>query len=64
MSTPARSEAGRVVEVTAPCRVDLGGGVLAGFAEALWPPGAVSVAVALDRRAYCRVSTAASAVRV
>jgi len=64
MSTAARSEAGRVVEVTAPCRVDLAGGVLAGFEEALRPPGAVSVAVALDRRAYCRVATTASGVRV
>lgn len=64
MSTAARSEAGRVVEVTAPCRVDLAGGVLASFEEALRPPAAVSVAVALDRRAYCRVATTGSGVRV
>ena len=53
-----------VVEATAPCRVDLAGGIVAGFPEALGPVAAISVAVALDRRAYCRIERASSGVRV
>jgi galactokinase/mevalonate kinase-like predicted kinase len=64
MSTLARPEPARVVEATAPCRVDLAGGVLAGFPEALRPATAFSIAVALDRRAYCRVSRISSGVQV
>ena len=52
------------MEATAPCVLDLGGGVLAGFDPALWPADPVSVGVALDRRAYCRVETAPSGLRV
>ncbi|HSD27751.1 MAG TPA: hypothetical protein VLL75_10650 [Vicinamibacteria bacterium] len=42
----------RAAEATAPCRVDLAGGV----------PGALTVTVAIDRRAWCRVETAAEGV--
>jgi len=44
----------RVAEGTAACRVDLAGGV----------PGAVSVTVAIDRRAWCRVETARRGVQI
>ena len=37
---------------------------MAGFPEALGPVAAISVAVALDRRAYCRIERASSGVRV
>ena len=42
----------RAAEGTAPCRVDLAGGA----------PGAVTVTVAIDRRAWCRVETGVSGV--
>jgi hypothetical protein len=42
----------RVAEATAPCRVDLAGGV----------GGVLTVTVAIDRRAWCRVETGVSGV--
>lgn len=44
----------RAAEGTAPCRVDLAGGA----------PGAVTVTVAIDRRAWCRVETGVSGVLI
>jgi hypothetical protein len=44
----------RVAEATAPCRVDLAGGV----------PGVATVTVAIDRRAWCRVETGADGVLI
>jgi galactokinase/mevalonate kinase-like predicted kinase len=44
----------RAAEGTAACRVDLAGGA----------PGAVSVTVAIDRRAWCRVETGGDGVRI
>ena len=44
----------RAAEGTAACRVDLAGGA----------PGAVSVTVAIDRRAWCRVETGVDGVRI
>ena len=42
----------RAAEATAPCRVDLAGGV----------PGVPTLTVAIDRRAWCRVETAGDGV--
>ena len=42
----------RAAEATAPCRVDLAGGV----------PGVLTLTVAIDRRAWCRVETAGNGV--
>lgn len=52
------------VEATAPARVDLAGGTLD-----LWPlhalhPGSVTVNLAIDRRASCRVRRAGSGIRL
>ena len=44
----------RAAEGTAACRVDLAGGA----------PGTVSVTVAIDRRAWCRVETGTGGVRI
>ena len=64
MRPPHRLASTPAVEATAPCILDLGGGVLAGFDAALWPADPVSVGVALDRRAQCRVETTPSGLRV
>ena len=53
-----------VVEATAPCRVDLAGGGLEVWPLYLFHPGAVTVEVAIDRRAWCRVETGAAGVRL
>jgi D-glycero-alpha-D-manno-heptose-7-phosphate kinase len=53
-----------VVEATAPCRVDLAGGALDVWPLYLFHPGAVTVTVATDRRAWCRVETGAAGVRL
>jgi D-glycero-alpha-D-manno-heptose-7-phosphate kinase len=45
----------RTVEATAPTRVDLAGGTLDIWPLFLLHPGAVTVNVAIDRRAWCRV---------
>lgn len=55
---------GRVVEATAPARIDLAGGTLDIWPLYLFHPGAVTVNVAIDRRAWCRVETGVSGVRV
>jgi D-glycero-alpha-D-manno-heptose-7-phosphate kinase len=44
-------------EATAPCRIDLAGGTLDIWPIYLFHPGAVTVNVAIDRRAWCRVET-------
>ena len=54
----------RVVEATAPTRVDLAGGTLDIWPLYLFHRGAVTVNVAIDRRAWCRVETGVTGVRV
>jgi D-glycero-alpha-D-manno-heptose-7-phosphate kinase len=53
-----------VVEATAPCRVDLAGGTLDIWPIYLFHPGAVTVNVAVDRRAWCRVETGVRGVTI
>ncbi len=53
-----------VVEATAPCRVDLAGGTLDIWPLYLFHPGALTVNVAIDRRAWCRVETGGTGVRI
>jgi D-glycero-alpha-D-manno-heptose-7-phosphate kinase len=52
------------VEATAPCRVDLAGGTIDIWPVYLFHPGAVTVNVAIDRRAWCRVETGVEGVHV
>jgi D-glycero-alpha-D-manno-heptose-7-phosphate kinase len=52
------------VEATAPCRVDLAGGPLDVWPIYLFHPGAVTVDVAIDRRAWCRVETGVEGVHL
>src|SRR4029453_2521188 len=47
-------------EATAPTRIDLAGGTLDIWPVYLFHPGAVTVNVAVDRRAWCRVETGIS----
>jgi D-glycero-alpha-D-manno-heptose-7-phosphate kinase len=47
----------RVVEATAPTRIDLAGGTLDIWPVYLFHRGAVTVNAAIDRRAFCRVET-------
>src|SRR5262249_40221910 len=54
----------RVAEATAPCRIDLAGGTLDIWPIYLFHPGAVTVNVAVDRRAYCRVETGVTGVEI
>jgi len=54
----------RAFEATAPTRVDLAGGTLDIWPLYLFHPGAVTVNVAIDRRAWCRVETGAPGVRI
>lgn len=54
----------RKVEATAPCRVDLAGGTLGAWPLYLFHPGAVSVSVAIDRRAWCSVECDVEGVHV
>jgi D-glycero-alpha-D-manno-heptose-7-phosphate kinase len=51
-------------EATAPTRVDLAGGTLDIWPLYLFHPGAVTVNVAIDRRAWCRVRLGGERVRV
>jgi D-glycero-alpha-D-manno-heptose-7-phosphate kinase len=51
-------------EATAPCRVDLAGGGLDVWPVYLFHPDAVTVSVAIDRRAWCRVETGTEGVRL
>jgi D-glycero-alpha-D-manno-heptose-7-phosphate kinase len=53
-----------IVEATAPCRVDLAGGTLDIWPLYLFHPGAITVNVAIDRRAFCRVETGGQGVRL
>src|SRR5215470_9998978 len=48
----------------APCRVDLAGGTIDIWPLYLFHPGAVTVNVAIDRRAWCRVETGHTGVRI
>ena len=54
----------RVVEATAPTRIDLAGGTLDIWPLYLFHPGSVTVNVAIDRRAWCRVETGVTGVRI
>jgi D-glycero-alpha-D-manno-heptose-7-phosphate kinase len=54
----------KVVEATAPCRIDLAGGTLDIWPLYLFHPGAVTVNVAIDRRAWCRVEAPHEGVRI
>jgi D-glycero-alpha-D-manno-heptose-7-phosphate kinase len=51
-------------EATAPTRVDLAGGTLDLWPLYLFHPAAVTVNAAIDRRAWCRVETGVSGVRI
>jgi D-glycero-alpha-D-manno-heptose-7-phosphate kinase len=53
-----------VFEATAPCRVDLAGGTLDIWPVYLFHPGAVTVNVAIDRRAWCRVELGGDGVEI
>jgi D-glycero-alpha-D-manno-heptose-7-phosphate kinase len=53
-----------VAEASAPTRVDLAGGTLDIWPLYLFHPGAATVNVAVDRRAFCRVETGGTGVRV
>jgi D-glycero-alpha-D-manno-heptose-7-phosphate kinase len=54
----------RVVEATAPCRIDLAGGTLDIWPIYLFHPGALTVNVAIDRRAYCRVEMGVEGIEI
>ncbi|HEY7676513.1 MAG TPA: hypothetical protein VIG69_05550 [Candidatus Methylomirabilis sp.] len=54
----------RAAEATAPTRIDLAGGTLDIWPVYLFHPGAVTVNVAIDRRAWCRVETGHAGVRI
>lgn len=53
-----------IVEATAPTRIDLAGGTLDIWPLYLFHPGSVTVNVAIDRRAWCRVETGVTGVRI
>jgi D-glycero-alpha-D-manno-heptose-7-phosphate kinase len=52
------------VEATAPTRIDLAGGTLDIWPLYLFHPGAVTVNVAIDRRAHCRIESGGPGVRI
>jgi D-glycero-alpha-D-manno-heptose-7-phosphate kinase len=52
------------VEATAPTRIDLAGGTLDIWPIYLFHPGAVTVNCAIDRRAWARVETGVTGVRI
>ncbi len=54
----------RAIEATAPCRVDLAGGTLDIWPVYLFHPGALTVNVAIDRRAWCRVETGVEGIEI
>jgi D-glycero-alpha-D-manno-heptose-7-phosphate kinase len=54
----------RSVEASAPCRVDLVGAGLDVWPVYLAHPGAVTVCVGIDRRAWCRVETGIEGVEI
>ena len=53
-----------IVEASAPTRINLAGGTLDIWPLYLFHPGALTVNVAIDRRASCRVETGWSGVRI
>ena len=53
-----------LAEATAPTRIDLAGGTLDIWPVYLFHPGAVTVNVAIDRRAWCRVETGHAGLRI
>ena len=53
-----------IIEATAPTRIDLAGGTLDIWPLYLFHPGALTVNVAIDRRAHCRVETGWSGIRI
>jgi D-glycero-alpha-D-manno-heptose-7-phosphate kinase len=53
-----------IIEATAPTRVDLAGGTLDIWPLYLFHPGSVTVNVAIDRRAWCRVEPMTGGVRI
>ncbi|MGE0454147.1 MAG: hypothetical protein AB7O37_17480 [Vicinamibacteria bacterium] len=55
---------GRGVEASAPTRIDLAGGTLDIWPLYLFHPGAVTLNVAIDRRAFCRVETGVDGVSI
>src|SRR5712692_6379175 len=63
---PARPQSmtQRVIEATAPTRIDLAGGTLDIWPLYLFHPGAVTVNAAIDRRAWCRVETGIAGVHI
>jgi D-glycero-alpha-D-manno-heptose-7-phosphate kinase len=54
----------RVIEATAPTRIDLAGGTLDIWPLYLFHAGAVTVNAAIDRRAWCRVETGIEGVHI
>lgn len=54
----------KAAEATAPTRIDLAGGTLDIWPLYLYHRGAVTVNVAIDRRAWCRVETGHTGVRI
>lgn len=52
------------IEATAPTRIDLAGGTVDIWPLYLFHPGAVTVNVAIDRRAWCRVETGQAGLRI
>lgn len=54
----------RVAEASAPTRIDLAGGTLDIWPLYLFHPGALTVNLAIDRRAHCRVALGMPGVRV
>jgi D-glycero-alpha-D-manno-heptose-7-phosphate kinase len=54
----------RFAEATAPTRIDLAGGTLDIWPLYLFHPGALTVNVAIDRRAFCRVEAGGPGVRI
>lgn len=61
---PAAPTRHAVAEASAPTRVDLAGGTLDIWPLYLFHPGAATVNVAVDRRAFCRVETGGARVMV
>src|SRR3970282_1689368 len=61
---PHADPARKFAEATAPTRIDLAGGTLDIWPLNLFHPGAVTVNVAIDRRAHCRIESGLSGVRI
>jgi len=61
---PHADPARKFAEATAPTRIDLAGGTLDIWPLYLFHPGAVTVNVAIDRRAHCRIESGLPGVRI